>query len=98
MADADHDLGPEPAGAAFAESSNRRALGSQPRQPLVQRLAIAALQREEGAASEAEPPVIVAGEQRDRRAAPLVDVGADQDQRALGPALHLAPDLRAAAP
>jgi len=66
VADADHNFGPEPAGAALAERGDWRALRTQPRQPLMQCLAIVALQREEGAAGEAEPPVIIAGEQRDR--------------------------------
>jgi hypothetical protein len=93
----DHQLGLEPAGSALAQCRNRRAVGTEPGDPLAQRLAVRRLEGEEGTAGEAQPVLVLPREQRRRRAAAPVQLGADQDEVALSPALGFAPFVDAAA-
>ncbi len=49
-------------------------------------------------ASVTQPVVILAGKQGHRSDTPLIDLGLDQHERDLGPALELAPGVGSAAP
>ena len=54
-------------------------------------------QGEEGSTSVSQPFLVLAGKQGHWSATPFVDLGADQDERTLGPAFDLQPAVSAAA-
>ena len=58
----------------------------------------AVFQGEEGPASVPQPFLVLAGKQGHWSTTPFVDLGADQDERAFGPAFDLQPAVSAAAP
>ena len=96
VAHTDDKLGLHPVRFPSTERRQGRPVGREARELLAEAFAEALAEGDERAAGEAQAVGGLLRQERDRRAAPLVDRGTDQDQVALRPALDLAPAVGAA--
>ena len=87
-----------PSGALVLQRRDRGPGRREPFKALPQRVGLRTAHREESSSHIAETLIVLAGEQGYRRTASTIEFGAKNDEPTLGPALHLAPTIGAAAP